>query len=132
MNKENKAHLEPGLFDIILYGRDRKPTVQLKYIRQGFYEIIVLTEYYRISQDTGTNTLHFVDPDEGPMIAPGCILSNAYYDEDKGWLPEHPTYYEVKELGVKVSQSPDFARVFKTVTLEEVDPETYKRNKTNH
>jgi hypothetical protein len=119
MNK--KAHLEPGLFDIILYGRNRKPTVHLKYIKEGYYEIIVLTEYYRISQDTSTNTLHFVDPDEGPMIAPGHILSNEYYDEEKGWMPEYPTYYEVKELSIKINQNPVFARVFMTVTLEEVD-----------
>ena len=120
MNK-NKAHLEPGLFDIILYGRNRKPTVQLKFIQEGYYEIMVLTDYYRISQDTSTNTLHFVDPDEGPMIAPGHILSNEYYDEEKGWMPEQPTYYEVKELGIKINQNPDFAHVLKTVTLEEVD-----------
>lgn len=120
MNK-NKAHLEPGLFDIILYGRNRKPTVQLKFIQEGYYEILVLTEYYRISQDTSTNTLHFIDPDEGPMIAPGHILSNEYYDEEKGWIPEQPTYYEVKELGIKINQNPDFVHALKTVTLEEVD-----------
>lgn len=121
MNKKTKAHLEPGLFDIILYGRNRKPTVHLKYIEEGLYEIIVLTDYYRISQDTSTNTLRFVDPDEGPMIAPGHILTNEYYDEDKGWMPNLPTCYEVKGLGVKISQNPDSVRVLKTVTLKEVD-----------
>lgn len=119
MNK-NKAHLEPGLFDIILYGRNRKPTVQLKFIQEGYYEIMVLTDYYRISQEPGTDTINFIDPEDGPMIAPGCILSNEYYDNNEGrWMPEKPMYYEVLNINCKIGQAHE-SYTFKTVTLKNI------------
>lgn len=116
--KNSKKHLEPGLFDIVLYGRDRKPTAILKYISDGLYEISVLTSYYRVSEFDGK--LDFVDPDEGPMIAVDYVLSNEYFDTDVNrWLPEKPTYYKVKALRIQHRDSDP--NTYRTVELQEID-----------
>ena len=94
-----KKYLEPGLFDIIINGRNRKPTLLFKYIEDNKYELIVLEDFYRLSENPGAKDIYFIDPSEGPFVTVGCDLSNEYYDESKKkWMPEKPERYTVTAL----------------------------------
>lgn len=94
-----KKYLEPGLFDIVINGRNRKPTALFKYIEENKYELVILEEFYRISAEPNAKEINFIDPCEGPFITKDSCLSNEYYDEKKKkWMPENPERYRVTAL----------------------------------
>lgn len=95
--KKKKQRLEPGLFDIVIYGRNHKPTVLFKYIDGCKYEISVLTDYYRISEDN--NNIYSVDPDNGPYIAKDTVLYDDRFDEALGkWVSYNNKKLKVTNL----------------------------------